>query len=248
MERDEYLPSRRVVTGHPRRVGRLPSRPLRCLRHLLLLGPARLQGICKYLQDQSTRRLRPGSRRSRSIRRAPIRATCHSLTLIAPRSSASTKGPARRRARPRASPPLNQNGLCHRRPRQSSRGRVGRQPRCPISSRPGGTVPRNNTAIPSESARQTTPDTWRGRRPGLMNSRSIAAPTAYPPLGRSLAPRELISTASKRFRSWPARTQAVHDTRTRGLARRVRCAPPASCLMCPYRSRSDKALASRGLA
>src|SRR6266851_10337291 len=25
MERDEYLPSRRVVAGHPRRVGRLPS-------------------------------------------------------------------------------------------------------------------------------------------------------------------------------------------------------------------------------
>ena len=38
---------------------------------------------------------RPGSRRSRSIRRAPIRATCHSLTLIPPRSSASTKAPAR---------------------------------------------------------------------------------------------------------------------------------------------------------
>jgi hypothetical protein len=45
---------------------------------------------------------RPGSRRSRSIRRALIRATCHSLTLIAPRSSASTKGPPRRRAEPRA--------------------------------------------------------------------------------------------------------------------------------------------------
>jgi hypothetical protein len=38
---------------------------------------------------------RPGSRRSRSIRRAPIRATCHRLTLIAPRSTASAKGPAR---------------------------------------------------------------------------------------------------------------------------------------------------------
>src|SRR6266849_4310054 len=51
MERDEYLPSRRVVAGHPRRVGRLPSRPLRGLRHLVLLGPARLQGIASIYKN-----------------------------------------------------------------------------------------------------------------------------------------------------------------------------------------------------
>jgi hypothetical protein len=47
----------------------------------LPLGPARFQGICKYLQA----RLQGASERvlgSRSIRRAPIRATCHSLTLM----------------------------------------------------------------------------------------------------------------------------------------------------------------------
>jgi hypothetical protein len=39
-------PSRRVVAGHPPRVGRLPSRPLLCLCHLCPLYPARLQGVC----------------------------------------------------------------------------------------------------------------------------------------------------------------------------------------------------------
>jgi hypothetical protein len=56
-------------------------------------GPARLEGISKYLQDR-LEGVGADSRRLRSIRRALIRATCHRLTLIAPRPSASIKSQA----------------------------------------------------------------------------------------------------------------------------------------------------------
>ena len=73
--------------------------PLRCLRYLALLRRLVYKAFARSYKTVYKAPQR-GSRRSRLVRGAPIRATCHSLTLIAQRSSASTKGPAQRRIRP----------------------------------------------------------------------------------------------------------------------------------------------------